>query len=264
MQKLLFFCFLLAGFTTASAQNVAIPADTTTVEFKELEVPFGPIKQGEKFEHDFFFTNTGKTAMKIASAQGSCGCTVPEYPKEPVAPGATGKIHVTFNSAGKMGDQYKTITINANTRPNPIRLAVKGKVEPAETTAATPDTKVTAPKVEQAKAQPMPATPMLKFPTAEQNVGAVAPNTDLSVKFSNAGAQPLKVTKVKGSKNLKVVSFTKDEIGTGSSGVVTYRFKSKAKGAQDATLNITTNGTPAAVSLPIKAVVSVPAKAVTK
>ena len=256
MQKLLFFCFLLAGFTTVSAQ-APMPADSTTVEFKELEVPFGPIKQGEKFEHDFFFTNTGKSPMKIASAQGSCGCTVPEYPKEPIAPGATGKIHVTFNSAGKMGDQYKTVTINANTRPNPIRLALKGKVEPAA------DAPTTAP-IEQAKAQPMPATPMLKFPTAEQNMGAVAPNTDLSVKFSNAGAQPLKLTKVKGSKNIKVVSFTKDEIGTGSSGVVTYRFKSKAKGAQDATLNITTNGTPAVVSLPIKATVAVPAKAATK
>lgn len=261
MQKLLFFCFLLAGFTTVSAQ-APMPADSTSVEFKELEVPFGPIKQGDKFEHDFFFTNTGKSPMKIASAQGSCGCTVPEYPKEPIAPGATGKIHVTFNSAGKMGDQYKTVTINANTRPNPIRLALKGKVEAADATAANPATTVAKPEL--VKAQPIPATPMLKFPTAEQNMGAVAPNTDLSVKFSNAGAQALKLTKVKGSKNIKVVSFTKEDIATGSSGVVTYRFKKKAKGAQEAALNITTNGTPAVVSLPIKATVTVPAKAVTK
>lgn len=250
MQKLFFFCLLAIGFNYASAQNAASPADSTTFEFKEMEVQFGTIKQGDKFETDFVFTNTGKAPLKIASAQGSCGCTVPEYPKDPIAPGATGKIHVTFNSAGKMGDQYKTITIQANTRPNPIRLAVKGKVEPP-TTELGANTPQKTPEVQ--KAIPMPATPSIKFPTTEHNFGSVAPNTDVVVKFTNAGAQPLQLKKVKaGDKNTKIVSYTKTPLATGESGMVTYRVKSKApKGAYKSSLKINTNGTPTDIVMPV-------------
>ena len=77
---------------------------------------------------NFKFKNVGKSDLIISSAQGSCGCTVPEWPKEPIKPGEEGKIAVTFNSTGKQGKQNKTITLVANTIPNTKVIALKGDV----------------------------------------------------------------------------------------------------------------------------------------
>lgn len=103
----------------------------TTMEFAQMEHDFGNINEGDKVSHVFKFKNTGKEPLIIASAKGSCGCTVPEYPKEPIAPGAEGQIMVEFNSKGKPNKQTKTVTINANTDPNPTRLTIKADVKPA-------------------------------------------------------------------------------------------------------------------------------------
>ena len=98
-------------------------AEVDTVNPPEFSFPkehydFGTIKEGKQIEYDFKFTNTGKSPLLICKAYGSCGCTVPEFPEEPIMPGQTSKIHVVFNSARK-GDQkiYKTVTIIANTYP---------------------------------------------------------------------------------------------------------------------------------------------------
>lgn len=101
----------------------------TTVEFKEMEHDFGKHKEGEKLEHIFKFKNTGKEPLIIANAKGSCGCTVPQWPKEPVAPGTEGEIKVVFDSKGKPGQQSKTVTVTANTEPNPVRLTIKAEIE---------------------------------------------------------------------------------------------------------------------------------------
>ena len=91
---------------------------------------FGPIQEGEIVSHDFEFTNTGKSDLIIGDAKGSCGCTVPKYPTEPIKPGKTGKIDVEFNSAGKHGSQRKTITLITNAEPSTRVLAIKGQVTP--------------------------------------------------------------------------------------------------------------------------------------
>jgi hypothetical protein len=111
-------------------------------KFQEEEFNFNTIKQGESVNHDFSFTNTGKEPLVISNAQGSCGCTVPTWPKEPIAPGATAVIKVTFNSAGKMGTQDKTVTLTSNAKQNPMVLHLKGNVEkPAEQSAASQEKK---------------------------------------------------------------------------------------------------------------------------
>jgi len=97
-------------------------------EFVEEVVDFGTITQGEVVSTNFKFKNVGKSDLIISSAQGSCGCTVPEWPKEPIKPGQEGKIAVTFNSTGKQGKQNKTITLVANTMPNTKVIALKGDV----------------------------------------------------------------------------------------------------------------------------------------
>jgi uncharacterized protein DUF1573 len=97
-------------------------------EFEEEVKSFGQITQGESVSTLFRFKNVGQSDLIISSAQGSCGCTVPEWPKEPIKPGAEGVVEVTFNSTGKMGMQNKTITLVSNTIPNTKVIALKGEV----------------------------------------------------------------------------------------------------------------------------------------
>lgn len=97
-------------------------------EFVEEVKEFGQITQGEVVTTHFRFRNVGKSDLIISSAQGSCGCTVPEWPKEPIKPGENGEIKVTFDSNGKFGMQNKTITLVANTTPNTKVIALKGEV----------------------------------------------------------------------------------------------------------------------------------------
>jgi len=110
----------------------AVPAENKNaaeMTLTEEEFNFGTIKQGESVTHEFSFTNEGKEDLIITNAQGSCGCTVPLYPKEPIKKGASGVIKVTFNSAGKMGMQDKTVTITSNAKNSPRILHLKGTVE---------------------------------------------------------------------------------------------------------------------------------------
>merc|ERR1712070_855742 len=82
-------------------------------------------------ESVFAFTNTGKSDLTIMDARGSCGCTVPEYPKNtPIAPGATGEIKVVFDSSNKPGPQQKTVTLMANTENGREMLRIKAIVTP--------------------------------------------------------------------------------------------------------------------------------------
>lgn len=96
--------------------------------FEEEEWNFGAIRDGDVVDHDFTFTNTGKAPLIISSAQGSCGCTVPKYSNEPIAPGSDGIISVQFNSKGKVGSQEKTVTLSANTVPNTKILKIRAQV----------------------------------------------------------------------------------------------------------------------------------------
>ena len=90
------------------------------ISFDEEHFDFGEITDGAIIEHDFNFKNTGKAPLIIHDVRSSCGCTIPEKPKDPVLPGETGKISVVFNSKGKGGSEqkvFKRIYIIANTYP---------------------------------------------------------------------------------------------------------------------------------------------------
>lgn len=125
---------LAAGAVNAqdkAAAPAAAPASNAEMVFEAEEFNFGTIKQGESVTHEFSFTNSGKDDLIITNAQGSCGCTVPQYPKEAIQKGGKGTIKVTFNSAGKMGMQDKTVTITSNAKNSPRILHLKGTVEAA-------------------------------------------------------------------------------------------------------------------------------------
>ncbi len=105
---------------------------TTTVQFEETEFDFGKVKAGEKVRHTYKFKNTGSEPLIISNAKGSCGCTVPSWPREPIPPGGTGEVTVEFNSKNKKGPRNQKVTITANTDPPQIFLYLKGEVEPAD------------------------------------------------------------------------------------------------------------------------------------
>lgn len=118
------------------------PADGKypAMTFNKKEHDFGVINEGDKVETTFTFTNTGEADLIISNASASCGCTVPEYTKEPIKPGKTGKMKVSFDSGGKPGMQQKSVNITANTASGKDVLTIKANVTPkpkAETSAVT-------------------------------------------------------------------------------------------------------------------------------
>ena len=104
----------------------------TKMKFQEMLHDFGRMKEGEKREFDFEFTNTGKEDLIIEDCKGSCGCTVPEWPKDPIKPGQSAAINVKFDSTKKEKDQEKSVTITANTEPEITTvIKIKAYVEPS-------------------------------------------------------------------------------------------------------------------------------------
>ena len=122
-----------------AADRDAKNTDFPVMSFEKKEHDFGTINEGDVVEHMFTFTNTGKAPLVIVNAKGSCGCTVPEWTKEPVAPGATGSMLVKFNSNGKPNAQNKQVTITANTEVGNEVLKIKAMVTPkAKPASGTP------------------------------------------------------------------------------------------------------------------------------
>lgn len=98
------------------------------MEFAALEHDFGTINGEDTVETVFTFTNTGEADLVISKAVGSCGCTVPEYPKEPIAPGQKADIKVSFNPKNKNGMQNKTVTLTTNTSTSIEKLTIKANI----------------------------------------------------------------------------------------------------------------------------------------
>jgi hypothetical protein len=145
MKKLIFTLGLVAGLsgltfaqTGHSADDghnhgtpqVAPAASTSLADIKmdKLTHDYGNIKQGDNGECEFKFTNNGKEPLVISNCAGSCGCTVPQCPKEPILPGKSGVIKVKYDT-NRVGGIYKTVTVNSNAKSGNIVLTIKGNVE---------------------------------------------------------------------------------------------------------------------------------------
>lgn len=145
MKKMFLFVLAAVALTACqqektSSEAIAVTEQTTTVispdaaviSFEHGMYNFGTITQGDKVNYDFKFKNTGKSPLIITDATATCGCTIPEKPKEPVKPGETGVIKVVFNSTGKLGMQDKVVTITSNGNPSTTEVHLIGEVkEPA-------------------------------------------------------------------------------------------------------------------------------------
>ena len=115
----------------AKERDSEIKMDGPRFKFDKTEHDFGTISEGDVVETVFAFTNVGKSELIITSAKGSCGCTVPEWPKEPIMPGEVGEIKVKFNSYRKPNLQQKQITLRTNTEGGKEILKIRAQVTPS-------------------------------------------------------------------------------------------------------------------------------------
>lgn len=145
MKKALFslVCLLMLGFAAVAQHadaaktnaTATAKADGPVLTFAEKSHDFGDIKQGEKVSYTFKFKNTGNAPLIISNVQTTCGCTVSNWTKEPVAPGKSGEVSATFNSAGKMAKQNKVITVYSNSANGVETVSIVSNVLQADASA---------------------------------------------------------------------------------------------------------------------------------
>ncbi|CAI8205872.1 MAG: Uncharacterised protein [Cryomorphaceae bacterium] len=157
MKKLLLSLALVTGFTVVNAQNVkAVDAPKTenstnvTIDFVSKVVDYGTIEHNADGARKFVFTNNGTEPLLIKNAKGSCGCTVPTWPREAIAPGATAEIGVKY-ATNRVGKFTKTITLTTNASKKPVILTVKGEVNPAPKEETSPVRKTEGSPLEKQK-----------------------------------------------------------------------------------------------------------------
>ncbi|WP_324673724.1 DUF1573 domain-containing protein [Hymenobacter sp. GOD-10R] len=114
-----------------ASETEAPNPNAPVMTFAETEYNFGDIKPGDVVKHTFNFTNSGKSPLLIENATASCGCTTPNWTKDPIAPGAQGTIEVQFDSHGKSGLQNKQVSIRANTQPSITQIAIRANIAEA-------------------------------------------------------------------------------------------------------------------------------------
>jgi len=137
MRKLLLSLVLISGFTLGNAQNVittdaskTVESTNVTIDFVSKVMDYGTIEHNADGARKFIFTNNGTEPLLIKNAKGSCGCTVPTWPREPIAPGVTAEIGVKY-ATNRVGKFTKTITLTTNASKKPVILTIKGEVNPA-------------------------------------------------------------------------------------------------------------------------------------
>ena len=131
MKKISLFAVMVLLVMITSCKK-EIGTSETEMTFVTEKHDFGTIVQGDKVVYDFKFKNTGGSDLIITGAKGSCGCTVPEYPKEAIKPGVSGVIKVSFNSAGKSGKQAKSVTLFCNIKEGKKVLHINSNIEVPE------------------------------------------------------------------------------------------------------------------------------------
>lgn len=141
MKKIFLSLVLVSVFCTAHAQRIEDTKVTkkevaeekkiadATIDFESKVVDYGVLENKADGARKFIFKNNGTEPLVIKNAKGSCGCTVPTWPREPIAPGASGEIGVNYDTK-RVGVFTKTITLTTNADKKPVILTIKGEVKP--------------------------------------------------------------------------------------------------------------------------------------
>lgn len=138
--KKLFLMMLMAGATVAGySQDAPKPVDPNApeIKFESTTVDYGTLQQDADGNREFQFTNTGKTPLIISTCRGSCGCTVPKCPTEPILPGQKGVIKVHYDTH-RVGPFTKTVTVTSNAKNENETLKITGTILESKTPEAAP------------------------------------------------------------------------------------------------------------------------------
>ncbi|MBN1597908.1 MAG: DUF1573 domain-containing protein [Bacteroidales bacterium] len=140
MKKILTSVLFFGAIFTLSCSQTPTQGETADVfgpgiEFSETEHDFGTIEYDGDATIDFVFKNTGTEPLILSNVRSSCGCTVPQWPREPINPGQDSAIKVKYNTK-RVGTFSKSVTVYSNAQEAPIILRIKGKVEPQPQPAA--------------------------------------------------------------------------------------------------------------------------------
>ena len=142
MKKLILTAFIACVGFIANAQTTTQPAaaenpNQADIKFEKETHDFGVIPQGTPVTYQFAVKNTGKEPLIITSASASCGCTTPDWTREPIKPGKEGFVKATYNAASP-GDFTKSVTVMSNAKKSTVILYLKGTVKPNDAPAAAP------------------------------------------------------------------------------------------------------------------------------
>lgn len=121
-------CIVFAAINFAVAQTPATNPNAPKITFDHDSHDFKTVIEGPKVTHVFKFKNDGKEPLILSNVKASCGCTTPEWPKEPIMPGKTSQITAVYNTQNRVGDFTKTITVESNATEGTKVLTIKGKV----------------------------------------------------------------------------------------------------------------------------------------
>lgn len=120
----------LSGNLVTSPKSAESSSDKKPVlTFDKNEFDFGKILQGEVVSYTFHFKNTGNAPLLITNVEKSCGCTASDYPREPIQPGESGEIKITYDSKGHHGFQSKVLIVKSNTMPSQTAIRIKAEVK---------------------------------------------------------------------------------------------------------------------------------------
>ena len=195
MKKLLLALTMMAGTYGVFAQEtvpaaVAPNPNAPTMKFDKDAIDYGTIKQDADGYRVFNFTNDGKEPIVISEAHGSCGCTVPTYPKEPIMPGKTAEIKVHYDTH-RVGPFSKSVTVNSNAKNSPVVLRISGTVEApavAPTATSEPATIIPTPAPAPVAVAPAAAKPAVKT-AAKKTTSTTAKKTTTAAKKTTTTAK---------------------------------------------------------------------------
>ena len=130
----------VVGIEEAKQEQTEESSSNATIDFESKVYDYGVLEHNGNGDGEFIFTNNGTEALLIKNAKGSCGCTVPTWPREPIMPGETSKIGVKY-ATNRVGKFTKTITLTTNASKKPAILTIKGEVTPPPKEAQAPEKK---------------------------------------------------------------------------------------------------------------------------
>jgi len=200
------------------------------INFEKTYHDFGELQEGEAASYSFDVTNTGSTPLFISKVQPSCGCTTPDWTKEPIAPGTKGKVTASYGTQGRPGSFNKSITVYSNDPEKPtLTIFIKGFV------SNTPQPSYSA---EQLK-----TSPKIVLEKSEHNFGKVEKNTKVPYKLavSNLGRSDLKIIEVTSACNCISVTSKPDFIKSGETATLQLMYSPNTTGTAQDVVNIRSN-----------------------